>query len=163
KEQSLKSVISNLMECYFDISVFFSSCLSAGSRCLVLMAVCTGLICVLLLVFIILQHITITKNMELETELRNVSERGNGMLFISSELKSWSDSRQYCRDRGADLIIINSEEKQVSSVSLNPLFLLRVEAKDQASTMQWTSLVLTLGKSRRHLVDPDIRQSWPNG
>uniref|UniRef100_A0A672QES8 C-type lectin domain-containing protein n=1 Tax=Sinocyclocheilus grahami TaxID=75366 RepID=A0A672QES8_SINGR len=45
------------------------------------------------------------------------SLKGNGMLFISSELKSWSDSRQYCRDRGADLIIINSEEKQVSSVA----------------------------------------------
>ncbi|XP_016349777.1 CD209 antigen-like protein E [Sinocyclocheilus anshuiensis] len=31
---------------------------------------------------------------------------------MSSELKSWSDSRQYCRDHGADLIIINTEEKQ---------------------------------------------------
>ncbi|XP_016361974.1 CD209 antigen-like [Sinocyclocheilus anshuiensis] len=129
-----------------------------GSRCLVLITVGLGLICVLLLVFIILQHITITaerdliksykntaeefnqtinslqdsytdlmiekhqlqnnfntlsqKNLELETELRNVSERGNGMLFMSTELKSWSDSRQYCRDRGADLVIINTEEKQ---------------------------------------------------
>uniref|UniRef100_A0A673KUI3 Si:ch73-343l4.8 n=1 Tax=Sinocyclocheilus rhinocerous TaxID=307959 RepID=A0A673KUI3_9TELE len=35
-------------------------------------------------------------------------------LFLSSELKSWSDSRQYCRDRGADLVIINTEEKLVS-------------------------------------------------
>uniref|UniRef100_A0A672QET7 C-type lectin domain-containing protein n=1 Tax=Sinocyclocheilus grahami TaxID=75366 RepID=A0A672QET7_SINGR len=35
-------------------------------------------------------------------------------FFKSSELKSWSDSRQYCRDRGADLVIINTEEKQVS-------------------------------------------------
>ncbi len=33
---------------------------------------------------------------------------------MSTELKSWSDSRQYCRDHGADLIIINTEEKQVS-------------------------------------------------
>ncbi len=33
---------------------------------------------------------------------------------MSTELKSWSDSRQYCRDRGSDLIIINTEEKQVS-------------------------------------------------
>uniref|UniRef100_A0A8C1RIW4 Si:ch73-343l4.8 n=1 Tax=Cyprinus carpio TaxID=7962 RepID=A0A8C1RIW4_CYPCA len=35
-------------------------------------------------------------------------------LFMSTELKSWSDSRQYCRERGADLVIINTEEKQVS-------------------------------------------------
>ncbi len=33
---------------------------------------------------------------------------------MSTELKSWSDSRQYCRDRGGDLIIINTEDKQVS-------------------------------------------------
>ncbi len=33
---------------------------------------------------------------------------------MSTELKSWSDSRQYCRDHGADLIIINTEDKQVS-------------------------------------------------
>uniref|UniRef100_A0A8C2D079 C-type lectin domain-containing protein n=1 Tax=Cyprinus carpio TaxID=7962 RepID=A0A8C2D079_CYPCA len=39
---------------------------------------------------------------------------GSGWFFMSSELKSWSDSRQYCRDHGADLIIIKSEEKQVS-------------------------------------------------
>uniref|UniRef100_A0A8C2CGC1 C-type lectin domain-containing protein n=1 Tax=Cyprinus carpio TaxID=7962 RepID=A0A8C2CGC1_CYPCA len=39
-----------------------------------------------------------------------------GWFFVSTELKSWSDSRQYCRDHGADLIIIKSEEKQVSLV-----------------------------------------------
>ncbi len=33
---------------------------------------------------------------------------------MSNELKSWSDSRQYCRDHEADLIMINTEEKQVS-------------------------------------------------
>uniref|UniRef100_A0A8C2ILN4 C-type lectin domain-containing protein n=1 Tax=Cyprinus carpio TaxID=7962 RepID=A0A8C2ILN4_CYPCA len=38
---------------------------------------------------------------------------GSGCFFMSTEL-SWSNSRQYCRDRGADLVIINTEEKQVS-------------------------------------------------
>ncbi|XP_073730764.1 uncharacterized protein [Misgurnus anguillicaudatus] len=34
------------------------------------------------------------------------------LYFISSEKKSWSESRSYCRDRGADLIIINNKEEQ---------------------------------------------------
>uniref|UniRef100_A0A673KUH9 C-type lectin domain-containing protein n=1 Tax=Sinocyclocheilus rhinocerous TaxID=307959 RepID=A0A673KUH9_9TELE len=37
---------------------------------------------------------------------------GPDEFYISDEEKSWSDSRQYCRDRGADLVIINTEEKQ---------------------------------------------------
>ncbi|XP_048012653.1 CD209 antigen-like protein C [Megalobrama amblycephala] len=32
--------------------------------------------------------------------------------FISSEWKSWTESRRYCTDRGADLIIINSKAEQ---------------------------------------------------
>ncbi|XP_052459482.1 CD209 antigen-like protein 2 [Carassius gibelio] len=75
-----------------------------GSRCLVQITVCLGIICLLLIAAIILQHFQVT------------SKRGylwgpDG-LFMSTELKSWSDSRQYCRDRGADLVIINTEEKQ---------------------------------------------------
>uniref|UniRef100_A0A8C1DSN9 C-type lectin domain-containing protein n=1 Tax=Cyprinus carpio carpio TaxID=630221 RepID=A0A8C1DSN9_CYPCA len=153
----------------------FSSCLSGGSRCLVLITVGLGLICVLLLVFIILQHNTITaerdliksykntaeefnqtinslqdnytdlmtekhqlqnnfnsltqKNLELETKVNNLTaekdqlqrdfkslneKNVSGWFFMSTELKNWSDSRQYCRERGADLVIINTEEKQVS-------------------------------------------------
>ncbi|XP_051741267.1 CD209 antigen-like protein C [Ctenopharyngodon idella] len=34
------------------------------------------------------------------------------VYFISSEKKNWTESRRYCRDRGADLIIINSNEEQ---------------------------------------------------
>ncbi len=141
---------------------------------MVLISVGLGIICVLLLVFIILQYITITaeidlikslqdnytdlmtekhqlqnnfsslsqKKLELERNVTSLSEElkkeaskrgqykyllfflcffifnvdgfikymflcGSGWFFVSNELKSWSDSRQYCRDRGADLIIIN--------------------------------------------------------
>ncbi|KAG9329972.1 hypothetical protein JZ751_028425, partial [Albula glossodonta] len=32
--------------------------------------------------------------------------------FVSKEKKTWSESRQYCRERGADLVIINNKEEQ---------------------------------------------------
>uniref|UniRef100_A0A8C2BRD1 C-type lectin domain-containing protein n=1 Tax=Cyprinus carpio TaxID=7962 RepID=A0A8C2BRD1_CYPCA len=130
-----------------------------GSRCLLVISMSLGLICVLLLVFIILLYINITaerdliksykntvdefnqyqlqnnfsslsqKNLVLESKVASMSEElkqaykqgylwGSGWFFISTELKSWSDSRQYCRDRGADLVIINTEEKQRFITSL---------------------------------------------
>ncbi|KAK7161080.1 hypothetical protein R3I94_003915 [Phoxinus phoxinus] len=52
------------------------------------------------------------KKLELETEIRKLNERGNGWFFMSSESMSWSESRQFCRDNGGDLVIIHTEEKQ---------------------------------------------------
>ncbi|XP_026128155.1 C-type lectin domain family 4 member A-like [Carassius auratus] len=48
---------------------------------------------------------------QLQRDLDFLNKKGLVNLFMSTEL-SWSDSRQYCRDRGADLVIINTEEKQ---------------------------------------------------
>ncbi|XP_042573193.1 CD209 antigen-like protein E [Cyprinus carpio] len=75
-----------------------------GRRFLVPITVSLGIICLLLIAAIILQHF-------LPTTKRGYLWGPDG-LFMSSELKSWSDSRQYCRERGADLVIINTEEKQ---------------------------------------------------
>ncbi|KAF5901468.1 C-type lectin domain family 4 member E-like isoform X1, partial [Clarias magur] len=36
----------------------------------------------------------------------------SSQYFMSFRLKSWNDSRQFCRDNGADLVIINSKEEQ---------------------------------------------------
>ncbi|XP_073729802.1 uncharacterized protein [Misgurnus anguillicaudatus] len=37
----------------------------------------------------------------------------SSLYFISSEKKSWTESRRYCIERGADLIIINNKEEQL--------------------------------------------------
>ncbi|XDV15996.1 hypothetical protein PO909_015895 [Leuciscus waleckii] len=52
------------------------------------------------------------KKLELESKVTSLNLCGSGFFFISSELKSWSESRQFCRDGGGDLIIINTAEKQ---------------------------------------------------
>uniref|UniRef100_A0A9J8AN00 C-type lectin domain-containing protein n=1 Tax=Cyprinus carpio carpio TaxID=630221 RepID=A0A9J8AN00_CYPCA len=63
---------------------------------------------------------------------------GSGRFFMSTELKSWSDSRQYCRDRGADLVIINTEEKQrfISSLVSERVWI-GLSDREQEGIMKW--------------------------
>ncbi|KAL1246643.1 hypothetical protein QQF64_034442 [Cirrhinus molitorella] len=99
-------------------------------RILMPITVCLGMICLLLIAVIILQHCWA------------VSKRGylwgpDG-LFMNNELMSWSESRQYCRDHGADLVIINSEEKQrhISSLIKESMWIGLSDRKQEGS-MKW--------------------------
>ncbi|XP_017316719.1 CD209 antigen-like protein E [Ictalurus punctatus] len=54
------------------------------------------------------------ERLELHSALLKLGWRffNSSVYNISTEMKSWTESRDYCRERGADLVIINSKEEQ---------------------------------------------------
>ncbi|ROI89227.1 C-type lectin domain family 4 member E [Anabarilius grahami] len=86
-------------------------------------AVCLVLLCVLLLTAVIVLCVTFTlerrqfisKNENLQMSLGKLDGwiyYQSSLYFISSEKRNWAESRRYCTERGADLIIINDREEQ---------------------------------------------------
>ncbi|XP_058628542.1 CD209 antigen-like protein E [Onychostoma macrolepis] len=91
------------------------------------------------------------KKLELESRVDQLnSEQGDlwgpDDMFVSNEEKSWSDSRQYCRDRGADLVIINTEEKQrhISSLVKERVWI-GLSDGQQEGKMKWVNSPLKRG------------------
>ncbi|KAL4648581.1 CD209 antigen-like protein E [Arapaima gigas] len=62
----------------------------------------------------------------------------NSMLYyISTEKKSWASSRQHCRQRGGDLVIISSQEEQNFISKLNGEFWIGLSDTDKEGTWKW--------------------------
>ncbi|KAG8014456.1 C-type lectin domain family 10 member A [Nibea albiflora] len=59
--------------------------------------------------------------------------------FISSESKTWSESRKYCQTKGADLVVINSEEEQKALYRLDGdvHLLFWIGLSNVAGTFKW--------------------------
>ncbi|XP_040001399.1 CD209 antigen-like protein E isoform X2 [Xiphias gladius] len=60
--------------------------------------------------------------------------------YISSEKKSWEDSRQDCKDRGSDLVIVSSTEEQVFINSLNRTFWIGLSDREEEGTWKWVDV-----------------------
>ncbi|KAK6324666.1 hypothetical protein J4Q44_G00040080, partial [Coregonus suidteri] len=57
--------------------------------------------------------------------------------FLSTEEKTWEESRQYCVNRGADLVIINSREEQEFLFNLNKRVWIGLTDRQREGTWKW--------------------------
>ncbi|XP_065146738.1 uncharacterized protein [Paramisgurnus dabryanus] len=66
-------------------------------------------------------------------------EYQSSLYFISSEKKSWTESRRYCTQKGADLIIINNKEEQdfIRTISSTEYFWIGLSDIDQEGRWKW--------------------------
>uniref|UniRef100_A0A3B4X0X5 Si:ch73-343l4.6 n=1 Tax=Seriola lalandi dorsalis TaxID=1841481 RepID=A0A3B4X0X5_SERLL len=116
---------------------------------------CLGLLCILLLAgimgvgvhckkvyfiftqkvrFVLLNIYSVTPNRFCKDGCKSFN---NSFYFISSGQKSWEDSRQDCKDRGADLIVVNSKEEQVFINSFKRKFWIGLSNRDREGTWKW--------------------------
>ncbi|RXN20655.1 C-type lectin domain family member A-like protein [Labeo rohita] len=63
----------------------------------------------------------------------------SSFYYMSKEMKNWTESRRYCTERGADLIIINNREEQdfVLNMTANAAFYIGLTDVGVEGTWQW--------------------------
>ncbi|XP_036439677.1 CD209 antigen-like protein 2 [Colossoma macropomum] len=133
----------------------------SGPRGYRLTAVCLGLLCVLLLTAITVlwfkftterdQLQTSNTNLTIERDQlqkerdgfqKNLSELGwryfsSSIYYISTEKKSWSESRQFCRERGADLLISREEQDFINKLRRGQTAWIGVTYRDTERIWRW--------------------------
>ncbi|XP_048012447.1 CD209 antigen-like protein C isoform X3 [Megalobrama amblycephala] len=61
----------------------------------------------------------------------------SSLYFISSEKRNWAESRRYCTERGADLIIINNREEQEFVKNSSDSFWIGLTDSDVEGRWKW--------------------------
>ncbi|XP_053533492.1 C-type lectin domain family 4 member M [Ictalurus punctatus] len=104
------------------------------------------------------------KNNEFQKKLENLGwiSFTSKLYYISTEKKSWTESREDCRKRGADLVIINSKEEQefVDNVSENKCYgvYIGLTNRDNEGVWKWvdgTSMTTAYWSSLNGIRDID--------
>ncbi|GAA6216557.1 C-type lectin domain family 4 member M-like isoform X1 [Lates japonicus] len=70
------------------------------------------------------------------TDWKNIRSR---CYFLSSESKTWEESRRYCLSKGADLVVINTEQEQRDLYRLDgtSYLLFWIGLHDTGGTFKW--------------------------
>ncbi|XP_036439450.1 C-type lectin domain family 4 member M-like isoform X2 [Colossoma macropomum] len=94
------------------------------------------------------------------------TRRGTSMYYIGTGEKNWHQSRQDCRERGSDLVIINSREEQRFIQELN--LQVWIGLSESQSTWTWvdgsspSSEYWINGEPNEYRTGEDCAESKPN-
>ncbi|KAL4630830.1 C-type lectin domain family 4 member E-like [Arapaima gigas] len=75
--------------------------------------------------------------------------------FISSETISWAEGQEYCRQRGANLVIINSKEEQEFISNLKNNYWIGLSDRDKEGTWKWVDGSTLTGEGFWETEQPD--------
>ncbi|XP_070684434.1 C-type lectin domain family 4 member M-like [Pempheris klunzingeri] len=136
-----------------------------------LVAVIFGLLCILQATLNISLRLVLYKNLTEDTdELRrklstfdNYSQQGwvyfsHSFYFVSAIDKSWQESREYCVQRGADLVIINSREEQEFTRQFRRQLWIGLTDREMEGTWKWVDGTF-LNTSYWHAGEPNSHRS----
>ncbi|XP_049328349.1 C-type lectin domain family 4 member M-like [Astyanax mexicanus] len=70
-------------------------------------------------------------------DLASWKKFGSSHYYISTEAKTWDKARQNCRERGADLVIINSKEEQEFIKRENKYVWIGLSDADEEGVWKW--------------------------
>ncbi|XP_067249319.1 C-type lectin domain family 17, member A-like [Chanodichthys erythropterus] len=93
----------------------------------------------------------------------------SSLYFISTEKKNWAESRRYCTERGADLIIINNREEHGFASNSSDGFWIGLTDSDVEGRWKWvdgtnmTSGIWESGQPNCYSGNEDCVFTYPTG
>uniref|UniRef100_A0A8C9S521 C-type lectin domain-containing protein n=1 Tax=Scleropages formosus TaxID=113540 RepID=A0A8C9S521_SCLFO len=121
----------------FSLTAPAESAKSPGKRLYRRASVCLGLLCVLLLTALIVLSLYCEFHSFTLLYLEGWVDFSSRCYYISCQQKNWFESQQDCKQRGADLAIINSGEEQEFINNLNKRIWIGLTDTDKEGSWNW--------------------------
>uniref|UniRef100_A0A671L6C4 C-type lectin domain-containing protein n=1 Tax=Sinocyclocheilus anshuiensis TaxID=1608454 RepID=A0A671L6C4_9TELE len=89
----------------------------------------------------------------------------SSFYYLSNETKNWTESRRYCTEKGADLIIINNREEYdfVQNMSAAAVVYIGLTDSDVEGSWKWVYVSYRTESSTEHLMLICTFSSWASG